>query len=158
MKKEVSKITEGEDRGKLAFRGKLKYGMKVSMFLEHAWLAQEWLVEKKYMRVLFNKMLPGDEFGITPPSTTTIKYTEAEALLLKKSMEAGKKKKGRKATKKPKCSPLKGKRVFKDTDDEKNTFSSSASNSDKTLSADLDVAAKATYEEEEVEAPGADAQ
>lgn len=34
-KKDISKIIKGEDRGKL------KFGMKVYMSLEHAWPAQE---------------------------------------------------------------------------------------------------------------------
>lgn len=79
-------------------------------------------------------------------------------MLLTKSLEGGKKKKGGKAAKKPKCSPWKGKHVLIDMDDEESASSSSASDSDKTLSADPNTAAKASNKEEKVEAPGADAQ
>lgn len=35
----VEDVKEDEDKGKFTFHEKLKFGMKVSMFLEHTWPA-----------------------------------------------------------------------------------------------------------------------
>lgn len=97
------------------------------MFLERSWPAQEWPVEQAYTRVIFNKVLLRDEFGIIAPPAIDIKYIATEVLILKKSLEGGKKKrKGGKNAKVPKRSPVKRKRDIVISDNEDITSSSNA--------------------------------
>lgn len=158
-KKDVVEVKEGEDKGKFTFTGKLKFGMKVSLFLEHTWPAhKEWPVEWKYDQVLFSKALNGDVVGEAPPSPTNILYTPEDEAILTQIAERQTKKKNGKMPKKTTCSPGKGKRGGKrKIVDEENASSSSASDSEKTLSTDLDAGARAA-DEEQTEAPGLNAQ
>lgn len=87
-------------------------------------------MEKIYDRVLFNKALTGDDFGVTPPPPTAIEYIEEEAELLRAAIEV-KKKKDKVPTKATGCSPGKEKRGKKALIDEESASSSEPSDSRK---------------------------